>query len=102
MGSQRKSDEKSGLGFKDPNKNLIKSFVPQKDEMKLKCSYCDRLGHNDFVCYHKKNFIRKNKINLSSERFHLNISESSQKAEKAKKTCFYYNKSDHKRKNVTF
>ena len=101
LGSQSKSAEKSGLGFKDPNKNLIKSFVPQKTEMKLKCSYCDRLGHNDSVCYHKKNFIKKNKINLSSERSHLNRSESSQKAEKAKKTCFYCNKSDPTRQKVT-
>jgi len=71
LGSQSKSAEKSCLGFKDPNKNLIKSFVPQKVEMKLKCSYCDRLGHDDSLCYHKTNFIRKNKINLSSERSHL-------------------------------
>ncbi|XP_039683064.1 uncharacterized protein [Medicago truncatula] len=46
LGSQSKSAEKSGLGFKDPNKNLIKNFVPQKAEMKLQCSYCDRLGHD--------------------------------------------------------
>ena len=49
----------------------------------------------------RKKLIRDNKINLSSERSHLNRSESSQKAEKAKKTCFYYNKSNHKRQNVT-
>ena len=100
LGSQSKSAEKSGVGFKDPNKNLIKSLVPQKTEMKLKCSYWDRIGHNDSVCYHKKNFIKKNKIN-SSERSHLNRSESSQKAEKAKKTCFYCNKSDPTRQKVT-
>jgi hypothetical protein len=101
LGSQSKSDEKSGLGFKDPNKNLIKSFVPQKAEMKLKCSYCDKLGHDVSVCFHKKNFIRKNKINLSSERSHLNRSESSQKAEKAEKMCSCCNKSDHTRQKVT-
>ena len=56
--------------------------------MKIKCSFCDRLRHNESVCYVKKQLIR-NKINLSSERSHLNRSESSQKAEKAKKTCFY-------------
>ena len=69
--------------------------------MKLKCSYCDRLGHDVSVCYHKKNFIRKNKINLSSKRSHLKRPESSQKAEKAKKICSYCNKSDHIRQNVT-
>jgi len=69
--------------------------------MKLKCSYCDTLGYDVSVCYHQKNFIRKNKINLSSERSHLKRSESSQKAEKAKKICSYCNKSDHTRQNVT-
>jgi len=69
--------------------------------MKIKYSFCDRLGHNESVCYVKKKLIRQNKINLSSERSHLNISKSSQKAEKAKKTCSYCNKSDLTRHNVT-
>jgi len=42
--------------------------------MKIKCSFCDRLGHNESVCYVKKKLIRNNKINLSSERSHLNRS----------------------------
>jgi len=70
MGTQRESIQKSGLGFKDPNK-IIENIVPQKAKMKLKCSYCDRLGHDVSVCYHKKNFIRKKNINLSLERSHL-------------------------------
>ena len=100
LGSQNESTKKSGLGFKDPSK-IIESFVPKKVEMKIKCSFCDRLGHNESVCYVKKKLIRNNKINLSSERSHLNRSESSQKAEKAKKTCFYCNKSDPTRQKVT-
>jgi len=43
LGTQRESAQKSGLGFKDPNK-IIESIVPKKAEMKLKCSYSDRLG----------------------------------------------------------
>ena len=84
LGSQGGSAEKSGFGVKDPNK-IIDSFVPQKAEakLKLKCSYCDRLRHIDSLCFHKKKFIKKNKINLSSKRSHLNRSESSQKSEKA-------------------
>ena len=31
--------------------------------MKIKCSFCDRLGHNESVCYVKKKLIRK-KIRL--------------------------------------
>jgi len=58
LGTQRENIQKSGLGFKDPNK-IIENFVPLKAEMKLKCSYCDKLGHDVSVCYHKKNFIRK-------------------------------------------
>ena len=69
--------------------------------MKSKCSCYDKLGHSESTCFLKKKFIRKNKINLGSKRSHLNRSESSQKVEKAKKTCFYCNKSDHKRQNVT-
>jgi len=69
--------------------------------MKLKCSYCDRLGHNESSCFLKKKLIRKNKINLSSERFNHIRSESSQKAEKAKKMCSYCDKSDQTRQNVT-
>jgi len=42
LGSQSESGKKSGLGFKDPSK-IIESFVPKKAEMKMKCSYCDRL-----------------------------------------------------------
>jgi len=100
LGSQNESAKKFGLGFKDPSK-IIESFVPKKAVMKIKCSFCDRLGHNELVCYVKKKFIRQNKINLSSERSHLNRSESSQKAEKAKKTCSYYNKSNLTRQNAT-
>jgi len=100
LGSQNESAKKSGLGFKDPSK-IIESFVPKKAVMKIKCSFCDRLGHNESVCYVKKKLIRQNKINLSSERSHLNKSESSQKAEKAKKTCSYCNKSDLTKQNVT-
>ena len=58
--------------------------------MKIKCLYCNRLGHHESACYVKKKLIRKNKINLSS-----------QKVEKAKKVCFYCNKSDHTRQSVT-
>ena len=49
----------------------------------------------------RKKFIRKNKINLSSERSHLIRSERSQKAEKAKKMCSYCNKFGQTRQNVT-
>jgi len=49
----------------------------------------------------RKKFIRKNKINLSSERSHLIRSERSQKAEKAKKMCSYCNKFGQIRQNVT-
>ena len=41
----------------------------------MKCSYCNKPRHFDSACFHKKNFVRKNKINLSSERSHLNRSE---------------------------
>jgi len=99
LGSQNESARKSGLGFKDPSK-IIESFVP-KAKIKTKCRFCDRYGHDESVCHIKQKLIRNNKINLSSERSHLNRSESSQKAEKAKKTCFCCNKSDHKRQNVT-
>jgi len=64
LGSQNERAKKSGLGFKDPNKI-----------MKIKCFYCDRLGHDESVCYVKKKLTRKNKINLSLERSHLNRSE---------------------------
>ena len=79
LGSQRESAKKSCLGFKDPSK-IVDSFVPKKAEMKIKCSYCDRLGHNESACFLKKKLIRKNKINRSSERSHHIRSESSQKA----------------------
>jgi len=69
--------------------------------MKINCCFCDRLGQNESVCYVKKKLIRRNKINLSSERCHLNRSESSQKAEKAKKTSSYCKKSDLTRQNAT-
>jgi len=100
LGAQGESAKKSSLGFKDPNK-IIENFVPQNAEMKSKCSCYDKLGHSESTCFLKKKFIRKNKINLGSKRSHLNRSESSQKVEKAKKTCFYYNKSDLTRQNVT-
>jgi len=58
LGSQKESVEKSGLGFKDPSK-LVDNFVSKKAEMKLKCSYCDRLGHNESACFLKKKLIRK-------------------------------------------
>ena len=69
LGSQRESAKKSGLGFKDPSK-IIESFVPNKAV--IKCSFCDRLGHNESVYHVKKKLIKQNKINLSSERSHLN------------------------------
>jgi len=100
LGSQSKSAKKNCLGFKDPSK-IIGNFVPKKAEMKIKCLYCDRFGHHESTCYVKKKLIRKNKINLSSECSHLHRSESSQKVEKAKKVCFYCNKSDHTRQSVT-
>jgi len=50
LGSQGESAKKSSLRFKDPNK-IIESFVPQKDEMKSKCSYCDKLEHSESTCY---------------------------------------------------
>ncbi|RHN44924.1 putative transcription factor interactor and regulator CCHC(Zn) family [Medicago truncatula] len=65
--------------------------------MRIKCYFCDKYGHDESICHVKKKFIKQNNLNLSSERSHLNRSESSQKAGKAKKTCFYCNKSDHKR-----
>jgi hypothetical protein len=99
LGSQNESSKKSGLGFKDPHK-IIENFVP-KAKPRTKCYFCDRYGHNETVCHVKKKLIKQNKINLSSERSHLNRSESSQKAEKAKKSCSYCNKSDHTRQNVT-
>jgi len=52
LGTQRESAKKVGLGLIDPNK-IIESFVPQLAQMKLKCSYCDRSGHAESVCYHK-------------------------------------------------
>jgi hypothetical protein len=99
LGSQNESSKKSGLGFKDPHK-IIENFVP-KAKPRTKCYFCDRYGHDETVCHVKKKLIKQNKINLSSERSHLNRSESSQKAEKAKKSCSYCNKSDHTRQNVT-
>lgn len=99
LGSQNESAKKSGLGFKDPHK-IIESFVP-KTKPRTKCYFCDRYGHDEKICHVKKKLIKENKINLSSERSHLNRSESSQKAEKAKKSCSYCNKSDHTRQNVT-
>jgi len=72
-----------------------------KAKIKTKCYFCDRYGHDESICNIKKKLIKNNKINLSSERSHLNRSESSQRAEKAKMTCFYCNKSDYKRQNVT-
>ena len=100
LGSQNESAKKSGLGFKDPSK-IIESFVPKKPIMRMKCSFCDRLGHNESVCYVKKKLIRQSNFKLSSERSHLNRSESSQKAEKAKKICSCCNKSEFTKQNVT-
>ena len=71
LGSQNESAKKYGLGFKDPSK-IIESFVPKKGVMKMKCSFCDRLGHNESVCYVKKKLIKQSKINHSSEHSHLN------------------------------
>jgi len=98
LGSQKESAKKSSLGFKDPSK-IIESFVSKKEV--IKCSFCDRFGHNESVCHVKKKLIKQNKINLSLKRSHLNRSESSQKAEKAKRTCSYCNKSDLTRQKVT-
>jgi len=56
--SQRESAKKYGLGFKDPSK-IVESFVPKKAEMKIKCSYCEKLGHNESACFLKKKIIRK-------------------------------------------
>ena len=58
LGSQNESTKKSGLGFKDPSK-IIESFVPKKAEMKIKCSFCDRLGHNEscFMSLEKDKWI---------------------------------------------
>jgi len=42
LGSQGGTAEKSGLGFKDPNK-ILKSFVPEKEiKMKIICSCCNK------------------------------------------------------------
>ena len=54
---------------------------------------------NQYVMLRKK-LIRQSKFNLSSERSHLNRSESSQKTEKAKKICSCCNKSDFTKHNV--
>ena len=45
LGSQNESTKKSGLRFKDPSE-IIESFIPKKAELKMKCSYCNRLRHN--------------------------------------------------------
>jgi len=63
--------------------------------MKIKCSYCNKLGHLDSACYLKKRFVRNNKINFISEHSHLNKSERLQKDTNAKKMYSDCNKSDH-------
>ena len=66
--------------------------------MKIKCSFCDKPGHLDSACFHKKLIEKNGQSNLKTERSFLNRLERFQKAEKAKKICSFCNKSGH---NVT-
>lgn len=47
VGSQMAEFDKSGLGF---NQIYEKCLIPQK----LKCSFCNKRGHHESVCFHKR------------------------------------------------
>ncbi|AES97711.1 hypothetical protein MTR_5g058740 [Medicago truncatula] len=54
MGSQKGMTDHNGIGF-DTSKNqkiYENFFIPEKD--KLKCSFCDKEGHIESFCFHKK------------------------------------------------
>jgi len=58
MGSQAGIFDKAGLGFDiSKNQKMYENFfIPEKD--KMKCSFCNKNGHLERFCFHKKRETR--------------------------------------------
>jgi len=61
MGSQSGFFNKTGLGFDNTKtQKLYKNlFIPDKKEMKVKCSFCKKIGHLESICFQKKKLEHK-------------------------------------------
>jgi hypothetical protein len=58
MGSQKGMADHNGIGFDiTKNQKIYENFfIPEKD--KLKCSFCDKDGHVESFCFHKKRLAK--------------------------------------------
>jgi len=60
MGSQRDMFDKTGLGFNvSQNQKIYENFfIPEKE--KMKCPFCNKDGHLESFCFHKKRALKEN------------------------------------------
>jgi len=69
IGSQVGMINHTGIGF-DASKHqkIYKNFfIPQKD--KLKCSFCDKNGRSESLCFHKKRMIKEHSLQHKERTF---------------------------------
>ena len=70
IGSQVGISNHTGIDF-DASKHqkLYKNFfIPEKD--KLKCSFCDKNGRSESLCFHKKRMIKEHSLQHKEKTFY--------------------------------
>jgi len=89
MGSQKGMTDQTGVGFDiSKNQKIYENyFIPEKD--KLKCSFCDKNGHIESFCFHKKRLAK-----ARPEYFYLTKPEHSFQS-KERSLCSYCKRSGH-------
>jgi len=65
IGSQVEMSNHTGLGFDaSKHKKLYKNFfIPEK------CSFCDKKGHSESLCFHKKRIIKEHSLQHKERTF---------------------------------
>ncbi|GAV61676.1 hypothetical protein CFOL_v3_05203 [Cephalotus follicularis] len=63
LGLQRCVFDKAGLGYEEMNNvKHFKNFFVKKNEPKISCNYCGRLGHISTSCSYRKNIGKTKKV----------------------------------------
>ncbi|CAJ2659626.1 unnamed protein product [Trifolium pratense] len=57
MGSQSQALNKNGLGFNEVKNKIFENvLLPANREFKLRCSFCNKNGHHESICYQKESY----------------------------------------------
>ncbi|GAV80574.1 zf-CCHC domain-containing protein, partial [Cephalotus follicularis] len=74
LGLQRCVFDKAGLGYEEmKNVKHFKNFFVKKNEPKISCNYCGRLGHISTSCFYRKNIGKNKKIWVPKGTFVTNV-----------------------------